>query len=143
MTSYASKNAAKMVNLTWRYNLSALTLCMGLTAGFICGIFYSYEWWILSLLFFASIYVLENLRKPLLTGAVADNVPNNLLTSVFSAQSSLSTILTSLIALSLGILADYWGIGMALMSISGGLLVLFGLLGSVFFKKSKNTCLLF
>lgn len=137
MTSYASKNAAKMASLTWR-NLPTFSLYMGLVAGLVCGIFYSYEWWTLSLLFFISIYVLENLRKPLLTGAVADNVPNNLLTSVFSAQSSLSTILTSLIALSLGIVADYWGIGRALISVSSGLLVAFSILESISSKKTTG-----
>ncbi len=134
LSAYASKNAAKLASLSWK-NLSTLTLLAGFIAGITCGFLYSYEWWIGALLVFMSIYILENLRKPLLTGEVADHVPNEILTSVYSAQSFWGTILTSLIALSLGLIADYFGVGIALMGVSGGLLVLFGLLEKVFLKK--------
>ncbi len=59
------------------------------------------------------IYIIENIRKPVLTGILADNVPNEILTSVISAQSLWKTILTSAIAICFGLLADYFGIGTA------------------------------
>ncbi|MFK7907474.1 MAG: MFS transporter [Chitinophagales bacterium] len=127
LTSYASKNAAKVATLKWK-NLSRLTLVVGLIAGASCGLLYRFEYWLLSLLAFVVIYVLENLRKPLLTGAIADQVPNEILTSVFSAQSFWGTILTSLLALSLGILADSVGIGLAFVLISVFLLMGVGLI---------------
>lgn len=128
LTSSASKNAAKIAALKWR-NLSRLTLMLGLIAGVSCGLLYRFEYWVLSLLAFVVIYVLENLRKPLLTGAIADQVPNEILTSVFSAQSFWGTILTSLLALSLGVLADGFGIGLAFVFISGFLLIGLGAIG--------------
>jgi len=127
LTSYASKNAAKVATLKWN-NLPRLTLVVGLIAGASCGLLYRSEYWLLSLFAFVVIYVLENLRKPLLTGAIADQVPNEILTSVFSAQSFWGTILTSLLALSLGVLADSVGIGLAFVFISAFLLLGVGLI---------------
>ena len=123
LTSYASKNSFKVAQLPFR-NIPRLTLLMGLFAGAICGILYYYELWVLSLLAFILIYVLENIRKPMLTGEIADNVPNEILTSVLSGQSFFQTILTSLIAVALGILVDQFGIGISFVIISSCLLLL-------------------
>ena len=123
LTSYASKNAAKVSALGFK-NLINLTLVLGLTAGVICGVLMNYEIWNLSLFVFIVIYVVENLRKPILTGALADNVPYDILTSVLSAQSFYKTLITSAMALLLGILADAFGIGMSIIAISS-LLVIF------------------
>ncbi|MEZ4885784.1 MAG: MFS transporter [Chitinophagales bacterium] len=132
LSSFASKNAAKTANLKWS-NLPRLTLQAGFIAGIMCGFLYTYECWILSLLTFVSIYVIENLRKPLLTGDIADNVPHDILTSVLSAQSFWGTILASIIALSLGILVDNFGIGIALSVVSS-----FLLFGYFLFEKTTN-----
>lgn len=123
LTSYASKTSFKVAQLPFR-NIPRLTLLMGLFAGAICGILYYYELWVFSLLAFILIYVLENIRKPMLTGEIADNVPNEILTSVLSGQSFFQTILTSLIAVALGVLVDQFGIGISFVIISSGLLLL-------------------
>jgi len=91
--------------------------------GVVSGLAYSYEFWIISLLAFALIYVMENIRKPLLTGAIADQVPKEILTSVISAQSLLRTIITTLLALVFGLTADHFGIGISLFSVSSVLLL--------------------
>ena len=131
LTSYASKVSFKIAQLPFP-NIPKLTLLMGLFAGAICGILYSYELWIFSLLAFILIYVLENIRKPMLTGEIADNVPNEILTSVLSGQSFFQTILTSLIAVVLGVLVDQFGIGISFVFISS-FLFLFS-----FFGLNKN-----
>ena len=123
LTSYASKNAVKITRLKVQ-NISKLTLLVGLGSGLICGFFMLYGLWGFSLFFFVIIYLIENVRKPILTGALADNVPNEILTSVLSAQSFYGTLLTSSIAISFGIMADQFGIGYSLLSISGGLIFL-------------------
>ncbi len=101
-----------------------ITLFIGFGSGLLAGAFYFKELWILSLIAFAGIYVAENIRKPALTGFVADNVPNEILTSVISAQSLLKTILTSVMALLFGVIAQYYGIGAALFTLSGLLLLI-------------------
>ena len=76
----------------------------------------------LSLLAFVGIYIIENVRKPILTGFIADNVPNEILTSVISAQSLLRTIITAILALAFGLIADNFGIGVSFISVTGFLL---------------------
>lgn len=133
LTSYASKVSFKIAQLPFR-NIPKLTLWIGLFAGATCGILYSYELWVFSLLAFILIYVLENIRKPMLTGEIADNVPNEILTSVLSGQSFFQTILTSLIAIFLGVLVDHFGIGISFIFISS-----FLFLFSFFSLKSSHS----
>jgi MFS family permease len=100
------------------------TLIIGFAAGIVCA--FSWYWHIywLALVAFAVIFVIESLRKPILTGAIADNVPNPILTSVLSAQSQLKTILTALIALVFGFFADTFDIATAFFAVSFTLLSL-------------------
>ena len=125
-TSTASKFSSKLANRT-HSNLTRLTLLAGFLFGALSGMAFMHEFWIISLLAFALIYVMENIRKPLLTGAIADQVPKEILTSVLSAQSLLRTIITTLLALAFGLLADHFGVGISLFTISS-LLLLSGLL---------------
>jgi len=116
-TSLASRKSSKIADKS-RRNITYLTLLTGFIAGIFSGVFYQYGLWLISLLAFAAIYIVENIRKPILTGAVAKQVPNEILTSVISAQSLLRTILTTLLALAFGIIADRAGIGISLMIVS-------------------------
>jgi MFS family permease len=125
-TSLASKSSHKLAKKKWE-NLPYITLLAGFGAGFISGLLFQHEIWILSLLAFAAIYIVENIRKPILTGAVADLVPNEILTSVISAQALLRTIITALLALVFGLIADHSGPGVSLISVSA-LLVLTAIL---------------
>lgn len=112
LTSQASKMASKVDKSTKR-ETSYVTLLLGFFFGLLSGVFFLFEMWVLALVFFVGIYIIENIRKPVLTGILADNVPNEILTSVISAQSLWKTILTSVIAICFGLMADYFGIGIA------------------------------
>ncbi len=109
----ASKVAAKS-----KQNISYVTLLLGFIFGIMCGVFYTYDLWVISIIAFAGIYIIENTRKPILTGFIADQVPNEILTSVISAQSLLRTIITAVLALVFGLLADNFGIGISLAIVS-------------------------
>lgn len=134
MTSTASKNANRILLLDIK-NMGRYTLYFGLFAGTVCGIFFSQEWWVASLIAFMLIYLLENIRKPILTGELADNVDSEILTSVLSSQSFFATILTSTIAILLGIFTDKFGIGISLIIISSFLMVYTLAIGN---KKTKT-----
>lgn len=121
-TSLASKFSFRIAEKC-RRNIAYTTLLIGFFAGIISGGFFMKGIWLFSLLAFATIYIVENIRKPVLTGAVADLVPKQILTSVISAQSLLRTILTTLFAILFGVMADNYGIGISLISISGLLLL--------------------
>jgi len=122
-TSLASKNAWKISKLK-KHNIAKTTLIIGFVIGAICGVFIQYEFWFLAFLFFVLIYILENIRKPILTGILSDNVPNEILTSVLSAQNFYRTILTSVFAILFGFFVNIFGIGISLLIISSLFLIL-------------------
>lgn len=116
LTSVASKKAAKIESLS--PSISAISLTLGLGFGVLCGVFYIQQLWFLAILSFVGIYIIENIRKPILTAFIANKVPNEILSSVISAQSQLKTLLTVIIAISFGVLADTFGIGLAFIIVS-------------------------
>lgn len=120
-TSRASQLASNVAAKS-KKNISYQTLLWGFIFGILCGAFYFYDLWVLSLVAFIGIYLIENMRKPILTGFVADNVPNELLVSVISVQSLISTIITALLALTFGFIADVYGIGISFMLVSSFLI---------------------
>jgi MFS family permease len=122
MTAQASKNAVKFTQLNLK-NMATTTLLAGLTAGLVCGVLAYFQIWWASLIAFLLIYLVENIRKPIMTGLLADQVPNEVLTSVLSAQSFYQTFVTSAIAISIGILADFGGVGVAMIVISALLMI--------------------
>ena len=139
ITSFASRSASKAEENN-RKNIVSLTLMIGFIAGILSGLLYQQGFHILALISFVMIYIIENIRKPILTGYVADSVPAEVLSSVLSAQSLIKTVMTAGIALLFGVFADWLGIGWALCIVSailiGGMLLL-GLFSSI--KKKKET----
>jgi len=135
ITSQASKFSSKLVAKNTK-TISSVTLILGFSFGIISGVFYLYDLWIVSIIAFIGIYIVENIRKPILTAFIADNVPNEILTSVISAQSLWRTIITAILAFSFGIIADNFGIGNAFIVISSVLVLSTGLLS--FYSKTRN-----
>ena len=127
LTAYASQYSA-FIQQKAPSNFVKKTLFLGLAFGVVCGIFYVSEMWIGAFIAFTLIYIIENVRKPILTSFVADHVPNELLTSVYSSQSQIRTLFSAGIAFIFGISADIWGIGLSLIIVSGTLIVLAGLI---------------
>ncbi|MCZ4695390.1 MFS transporter [Ancylomarina euxinus] len=123
LTAYASQYSSVILKKA-PTNLTRKTLLLGLFFGLACGVFFIYEIWIWAFVAFTFIFIIENIRKPILTAFVADNVPNELLTSVYSSQSQLRTLFSAAIAFVFGIFADIWGIGIALVIVSSTLLLL-------------------
>lgn len=116
-TAYASKFSSKVAGIN-KLNISFATLLIGFLLGIISGVFYVFDLWVISMIAFIGIYIVENIRKPILTGFVSNQVPNEILASVISAQSLLKTVMTALIAFVFGITADFFGIGKAFVIVS-------------------------
>jgi hypothetical protein len=136
-TSYASKFSSKFMAKN-KQNVAFVTLFSGFCFGIISGIFYIYNIWIFSTIAFIGIYIIENIRKPILTGFIADNVPNEILTSVISAQSLLKTIFTAGLAFMLGFMADRYGIGASFL-ISSSFLILSTILIHIYSNQRHNS----
>ena len=126
LTSGASKYSSVFASKKGK-NIPYLTLILGFLFGVLSGIFYYYDLWVLALVSFIAIYLIENIRKPILTGYISDEVPNELLTSVISVQSLWRTIITAVLALGFGIVADNFGMAVGLGVVSF-LLLGFGVL---------------
>jgi MFS family permease len=122
LTSRASQISSRVADKSKR-NISYTTLLWGFGFGIFSGVCFYYGLWVVSFVAFVGIYIVENIRKPILTGFVADRVPNEILASVISAQSLLKTIMTAGIALVFGILADHYGIGVAFVAVSSFLII--------------------
>ena len=135
INSRASQLSPKLAQISWR-DIPFTTLLIGFVFGVSCGVFYVFNLWVLAILFFMAIYVIENLRKPILTGYVSDHVPNEILTSVLSVQSLLKTAMTAIIALMFGLIADAYGIGVAFMTVS---FLLFALSVFSYYSMPRNT----
>ena len=123
LTSYASKLSGK-ASILINKNIERKTLLLGLFLGLFCGLLFHYELWLLSLILFVIIYIVENLRKPILTGFLADNVPNEILSSVISTESFYKTFITASLSIIIGLVADFNGIGISLISVSVILIIL-------------------
>ncbi len=135
LTSLASSLSSRLKKFS-PGRVIVLTLWGGLAAGLISGLFYMGGFSAAAVLFFILIYIIENLRKPVMTGYLAEGVDNKVLTSVLSVQSQWKTVLTALTALLCGFLADIWGIGAALALLSAALLLLTLFVDSLpFFRK--------
>jgi len=137
LTSRASVYAGKFSKSKVK-NIPEFTLFCGLIAGVVSGLFYFFHIPLGAILFFILIYLIENLRKPVLTGFISKNVDNSILTSVLSVQSQMKTVITALIALAFGVTADKTGIAMALIIISSGL-ILFSIILGIIGKKRRRT----
>jgi len=138
LTSQASKMASKVADKN-KKRIAYITLLIGFGFGIISGFFYNYNFWILSLIAFIGIYIIENIRKPILTGFIADEVPNEILTSVISVQSQLKTIMTPILAFAFGFFSDLYGIGKAIFLISVILILLTILINIIIKNKTiKN-----
>jgi MFS family permease len=107
--------AAKFGGLATPLNL---TLLVGFTAGTLSGLFYDLDLMLLSVLFFVLIYLVENLRLPAGISWFAENLDPGVLATALSVESQGKSLFTAIIVLMLGWLADRFGPGTALLSIS-------------------------
>lgn len=132
LTSFASRNAGtiagKFENLSQALNK---TLIFGLFVGVISGLLYSTGsvlLSVLSVLLFISLFVIENIRRPVGVSYVADLFDKKILATTLSVESQVKGIFAAILAPIMGFLADKIGIGQAMVLISIVMLVIFPLI---------------
>jgi len=136
LTSRASAQSSHFA-VRNKTNIALITLILGFGFGAISGIFNLVEAQVLALVAFVGVFIIENIRKPILTGYIADEVPNSILASVISAQSLVQTIMTAVIALIFGFLSDQFSVGVAFITVSL-FLILSSLLIRIFFRTRNS-----
>ncbi len=95
-----------------------VTLFVGLGLGIASGVLYHFGLTIGAVVLYIGIYLIENLRKPVGIAYVSDQMRSDILATALSAESQVETIVTALVALVLGLLADKIGVAPALAVVS-------------------------
>ncbi len=123
MNSYASRNAYKLVNRIGNLGRAInATLIIGALTILFAGLFYHLNLLVVSIVLFLFIYVLQNLRRPMNVGYIAERIKSRVMASGLSVESQMKTIIAASLAVLMGYLADRFGVGSALAMV--GFLVL-------------------
>ena len=120
LTSFAARRsghvAERFTSLDLPLNISLLA---GFGMGILCGVFFDLDLVPISITIYIAIYVIQNMRKPIGISYVSETMHSDILVTALSVESQFTTLITAVIAIALGFLADHFGIGNALMIISG------------------------
>lgn len=125
LTFWSSRNAGNFSDRFRHLNIPLnLTLLAGLFIGLTSGFFYFQNLLILSVIFFIGIYIIENLRKPIGIAYVSENIDHNIMATVLSSESQSHALVAAILAPLIGYFADRFGLGSAIMIVSGILIIL-------------------
>ncbi len=104
---YSGKSAEKFVDLLKPLNL---TLIIGLIIGIVSGIFYKFNIIIITIVLFAGIHIVDNLRRPMAVAYASEKFNEKILSSVLSVESQAKSLIAAVFAILLGFFADFLGI---------------------------------
>jgi len=127
INSRASRNAYKVKdmaggNLTTLINGLYLIGILGVT---LAGVFYHIKWYTVAVFMFLILYVLQNLRRPIMLDYISEIIPAGSMATGLSVESQIKSLLAAALAPIMGKLADMWGIGIALAIVGSSALILF------------------
>jgi len=100
-------------------------------AGVVSGFCYVYDYYLLAMLLFGFIVVVQNIRRPITVKYVSDRFEDKLMASVLSVESQSETIFAAAIALLLGCLVEMYGLGWGIGILSVLLLCISAIVDSV------------
>ncbi len=114
-TSIASKKSGrfteKLKSMPKALNIS---LYVGFSLALFSGIFYHFNFYFLSIVFYILIYIIENIRNPIGVAYVSELYSNEILATALSANSQAKSLIAAIIAPVLGFIADKFNVGVAL-----------------------------
>lgn len=125
LTSFASKNSWKIGRKGSSIALN-ITLIFGAFAIMFAGLSYMFKFYIVSIVIFIILFVVENLRRPISVAYISENVNSDAMASVLSVESQSTTLLTAIFSIVAGYFADRFGIGNA-VTFSGIILIFISL----------------
>lgn len=129
LTSISSRKAEKVrtlfptlsnaINYTYIYGLILIALT---------GMFYEFNLKIPAIAGFIIFYMFQNTRRPINVGYISEIISAKVMASGLSLESQMKTILIALLSPVMGFFADSFGIGTALIILSGLTLLVFPLI---------------
>lgn len=105
-----------------------ISLLAGFIGGILSGLFFELDIWVLSVIFFVVVYMIENIRKPVGIAYLGSSIDKKVLASVLSVDSQLKSLTAAVLAPIIGIFADLYGVGWGIIMASAGLVLFFPLL---------------
>jgi MFS family permease len=125
LTAIASKNSAKF-NAWFRNSYRAMNISMlaGLSIGLVVGISFMNGFYIIAIVGFVFILLVENVRKPIGISLIAADTNEKAMATILSVQSQAKSVLTAMIAPLLGWFADMYSPGTSLLLVSVIIVVL-------------------
>lgn len=118
---YSGKFSERFSTLTAPMNV---TLLLGFSVGIFSGLFYVLELWLVSVLLFVMVYMIENIRKPVGVAFLGENVRPAVVATVLSVDSQIKSFTAALLAPLFGIFADLFGVGWSIFVVSTLLLLI-------------------
>ena len=122
---YSGRFADRYANLAIPMNIS---LAVGLASGILSGLFYNFELWAVSVVFFIIVYMIENVRKPVGVVYLSNGVSSSVHASVLSVDSQAQSLGAAAVAPLIGIFADLFGVGWGIMAGTASLILIAPLL---------------
>lgn len=119
LSSLTSRNADKFLQLfKSQENTLNVTLLIGIIVGVCSGLLVYFDLPIIAILLFSSIFILQNIRKPVGTALVADQVKSEIFATGLSIQSQLDSLFAAVFAIIVGAIADFYNVGIAILSLA-------------------------
>jgi uncharacterized membrane protein YfcA len=112
---YSGKFSEQFSTLTAPMNF---TLLLGFSVGILSGLFYVFELWLVSVLLFIMVYMIENIRKPVGVAFLGENVRPAVVATVLSVDSQIKSFTAAILAPLFGIFADLFGVGWSIFIVS-------------------------
>jgi len=114
-----------------------LTILVGFIIGIITGLTYASSYFILAIIGFILIIIIENLRKPIGFAMVAEQSKEKAMATTLSASSQAKSIFAAIISPFIGLVADLYSPGIAIAAVSLLLILMF----PVYWLKALNKIL--
>jgi MFS family permease len=136
LTTAASRNSGKAQQLfTSTHRSIKLLSITGGVLGIAMGLFYYFQQPLISLFFFAAVFVCINLQRPAVVSYISSGFNQKSMATVLSIESQLGSLLAAIFALVGGVIADIYGLAATLIIIS---IVLILLTSLIWFNGNEN-----
>lgn len=136
LTALASRKAGAFKDKA-KSNARALNITMyvGFLMACISGLLFHYTFYIISIVLYIMIYLVENLRNPIGIEHVSNLFNDKILATALSTNSQAKSLLAAIMAPVLGFFADQYGIGVSLMLLA----LILMLLSPLYIIQKKNS----
>ena len=126
LTALVSRYSGKFTKLFKYLNIPMnITVSIGLAIGIITGLTFQLGFYILPIVGFIIVMIIENLRKPIGIGLVANISKDESMATTLSVTSQTKSLFAAILAPIIGLIADTYNPGMGITIIS--ILILLGL----------------